>query len=80
MEDEGRNSYEKTHVMLSSKKVVKGRYEVQEVENHRLVVSAPAHGKLLEKIIDPSTCSHLEDNKEENKTALICRANCSQAG
>lgn len=48
---------------------MKGRCEVWEVENHRVVFSVPAHGKLLgeEKKTEPSICLHLEDNKEENR-------------
>lgn len=46
---------------------MKGRCEVWEVENHRVVFSVPAHGKLLEKKKkEASICLHLEDNKEEN--------------
>ena len=65
---------------LAPKKTVKRMCEVREVENHRLVISVPAHGKLLEKIIEPSICSHLENNKEETRTALICQECCVWAG
>lgn len=58
-------------------KVVEGIWEVQEVENHRTVISGPDSGKLLgKKIIEARSCSHLEGN-EEGKTAGICWANCA---